>query len=29
MAERFHIRNGAVKWRENEDSVNYAYQLRA
>jgi len=29
MAERFHIKNGAVKWRENEDSVNYAYQLKA
>ena len=29
MATHFHIRNGAVKWRENEDSVNYAYQLRA
>ena len=29
MAERFHLRNGAVKWRINEDSVNYAYQLKA
>ena len=29
MATHFHIRNGAVKWRENEDSVNYAYQLKA
>ena len=29
MAERFHLRNGATKWRINEDSVNYAYQLKA
>ena len=29
MAERFHLRNGAIKWRINEDSVNYAYQLKA
>lgn len=27
MAERFHIRNGAIRYRENEDSINYAYQL--
>lgn len=27
MAERFHLKNGAAKWRINEDSVNYAYQL--
>ena len=29
MAERFHLRNGAIKWRINNDSVNYAYQLKA
>ena len=29
MAERFHIRNGAWKHRENEDTINYAYQLEA
>lgn len=27
MAEKFHIRNGAIKWRENEDSINYAYEI--
>ena len=26
MAERFHLRNGAEKWRENETSVNYLYR---
>lgn len=26
MAERFHTRNGAEKWRENSDSVNYRYK---
>lgn len=27
MAEKFHIRNGAWKHRENKDTINYAYQL--
>ena len=27
MAERFHIRNGAWKFRENPETINYAYQL--
>ena len=27
MAERFHIRNGAWHFRENTDTVNYAYKL--
>ena len=27
MAERFHLRNGAWKYRENLDTINYAYQL--
>jgi hypothetical protein len=26
MAERFHLKNGAEKWRENSDSVNYRYR---
>lgn len=26
MAERFHLKNGAEKWRVNEDSVNYRYR---
>jgi hypothetical protein len=26
MAERFHLKNGAEKWRENPDSVNYRYR---
>jgi hypothetical protein len=26
MAERFHTRNGASKWRENTDTVNYRYR---
>ena len=26
MAERFHLKNGASKWRVNEDSVNYLYE---
>lgn len=26
MAERFHLKNGAAKWRVNEDSVNYLYE---
>ena len=25
MAKRFHLRNGAVVFRENEDTVNYEY----
>ena len=25
MAKRFHMRNGAVVFRENEDTVNYEY----
>ena len=28
MARKFHIRNGAWKFRENKDSINYAYQLQ-
>ena len=27
MARKFHIRNGAWKYRENQQSINYAYQL--
>ena len=27
MAEKFHLRNGAWKYRENPDTINYAYQL--
>lgn len=27
MAEKFHIRNGAWKYRENPETINYAYQL--
>jgi len=27
MAERFHIKNGALKYRENPDSINYVYEL--
>ena len=26
MAERFHLKNGAEKWRVNETSVNYLYR---
>lgn len=26
MAERFHLRNGAEKWRVNAQSVNYLYK---
>ena len=26
MAKRFHLKNGAVVFRENEESVNYEYQ---
>jgi hypothetical protein len=26
MAKRFHLKNGAVIFRENEESVNYEYQ---
>jgi hypothetical protein len=25
LAKRFHLRNGAVVFRENEDTVNYEY----
>lgn len=27
MAERFHLKNGAWKYRENPETINYAYQL--
>ena len=27
MAERFHLRNGAWRYRENPETINYAYQL--
>lgn len=27
MAEKFHIRNGAWKFRENPETINYAYEL--
>jgi hypothetical protein len=27
MAEKFHIRNGAWHFRENPDTINYAYKL--
>jgi hypothetical protein len=27
MARRFHHKNGAVTLRENEDTVNYEYQV--
>ena len=27
MAEKFHLKNGAWRYRENNDSINYAYQL--
>lgn len=27
MAERFHLKNGAWRYRENDDTINYAYQL--
>jgi len=27
MAEKFHIRNGAWYFRENSDTINYAYKL--
>lgn len=26
MAERFHLKNGAEKWRVNTDTVNYLYK---
>lgn len=26
MAERFHLKNGAAKFRENRDTVNYLYE---
>lgn len=26
MAERFHLKNGAAKFRENKDTVNYLYE---
>jgi len=26
MAEKFHTKNGAQKWRINEDSINYRYR---
>lgn len=28
MAERFHLKNGASKYRVNDDSVNYLYESR-
>ena len=27
MAEKFHLKNGAWRLRENKDTINYAYQL--
>ena len=27
MAERFHLKNGAWRYRENDDTINYAYEL--
>ena len=27
MAERFHFKNGAWRYRENPETINYAYQL--
>jgi hypothetical protein len=27
MAERFHLKNGAWRYRENDDTINYAYKL--
>lgn len=27
MAERFHLKNGAWRYRENPETINYAYQL--
>jgi len=27
MAEKFHLRNGAWRYRENDDTINYAYNL--
>lgn len=27
MARKFHIKNGAWEFRENEDTINYAYKL--
>lgn len=27
MAERFHLKNGAWKYRENTDTINYAYEV--
>jgi hypothetical protein len=27
MAERFHLKNGAWRYRENSETINYAYQL--
>lgn len=29
MAERFHLRNGATKFRINEETVNFEYELTA
>ena len=29
MAEKFHIKNGAWKYRENHDTINYAYELKS
>jgi len=27
MAEKFHLKNGAWRYRENTDTINYAYEL--
>jgi hypothetical protein len=27
MAEKFHLKNGAWRYRENSETINYAYQL--
>jgi hypothetical protein len=27
MAEKFHLKNGAWKYRENPDTINYAYEV--
>jgi len=27
MAEQFHLKNGAVVFRENENTVNYEYMM--
>ena len=29
MAEKFHLKNGAWRYRENSDTINYAYQLES